>query len=137
MGRFWMEDVFVRSQARHLSLKAIAVFVALSCHANKTGKTFIGHRRLGEQLGLNKDSITRAMKELEASGLVRRFKRDNGQASETVLTTVRNDAGRPSAPVRPKEAVKELTKERVEKDSVKLQTLDRLKAKFIGGKFVA
>jgi len=111
MGRFWMDDDFIRVKARHLSLKAIVVFMALSSHANGKGSTFIGHRKLGEELGLNKDSVTRAMRELEASDLVRRLRGKNGLPSETVVPTVRNDTLRPSDSVRHKEVIKEDIKE--------------------------
>src|SRR4051812_33680232 len=103
MGRFWLDDDFIRVKAKDLSLKSIAVYTALSSYANREGKTFIGHRRLAQDLGLNKDSVTRAMKELEASDLVRRLRGVNGQASETIVQSVRISTILPSVMVRPKE----------------------------------
>lgn len=113
MGRFWVDDDFVRKHVEtyKLSLKAIAVYIALCSHADKNGHTFVGHRTIAKEMGINKDSVTRGMGELEASGLVRRLKGKNGQASETIIQTVRNDTFQPSETVRPKEGIKEVFKE--------------------------
>jgi len=111
MGKFWMDDDFIRIHANQLSLKSIAVYTALNSYSNKEGKTFVGHRRIGSVLGINKDSVTRAMRELEASDLVRRSKGKNGQPSETTILPVRIDAVIPSETVRPKEVFKESIKE--------------------------
>ena len=129
MGYFKVDDDFVRLKARNLSLKAIAVYIALCCHANKNGNTFVGHRTLAKELGINKDSVTRAMAELEASEMVRRSKGKNGQASEITIITVRNDTPRPSETVRPKEDVfKEDIKER---DSFKTEEArDEIRKRF-------
>ena len=106
-----MDDDFIRIHANQLSLKSIAVYTALNSYSNKEGKTFVGHRRIGSVLGINKDSVTRAMRELEASDLVRRSKGKNGQPSETTILPVRIDAVIPSETVRPKEVFKESIKE--------------------------
>lgn len=130
MGKFWIDDNFIRFKAQNLSLKSIAVYTALSSYANGEGKTFVGHRRIASILGINKDSVTSAMKELEASDLVRRFKGINGQASETVIQTVRIDAVQPSEIVRHKEVFKEDIKG--ENFHRRIETLNRIRSSIFG-----
>lgn len=134
IGRTWIANDFIDNKMQGLSLKAIAVFIAITRHVNKNGKTFVGHRRLGKLCGINKDSVTRAIKELEASDLVRRFNRGNGKASEIQVVTVRNDTHQPSETVRHKEGIKDLYKEEEfisdEQRSKNAKALDQLRKQF-------
>lgn len=113
MGRFWIEDSFIREgiQKHKLSIIATLVYFGLACHCNGKASTFIGHRRLAKCLNINKDTVTKAMKELEASDYIRRLKGLNGKPSETILATVRNEKGLPSYGVGHKEVFKEVIKE--------------------------
>ena len=113
MGRFWVDDSFVREKARTLSIHAVGVYVSLSSHANGHGRTFIGQRLIAEELGIGKDTVTKAMKELEVSGLVRRLERGRGQVSDIELVGVRNEGVGVSAPVGHKEVFKEDIKEEI------------------------
>lgn len=71
--------------------------MALSFFVNKKGRTFVGYRRIAKHLGINKDTVTRFVRRLIASGLVRRL--DS------------HEEGKPSELFRPKELNKELFKE--------------------------
>ena len=64
MGRFWMDDDFIRIKAKQLSPKAICVYVALSSYSNGKGETWVGYRTLASILNMSKTTITAAIKEL-------------------------------------------------------------------------
>ncbi|MDD2758315.1 MAG: helix-turn-helix domain-containing protein [Patescibacteria group bacterium] len=112
MARFWIPDNFIRVYARDLKKhKAQMVYIALCCHCNAEGRTFIGYRKIGEYLSMNKETVGRAIKLLEAYGLVRRSEYKIGRASELKILSVRFDGVIPSGLVVPKEEIKEYTKE--------------------------
>lgn len=86
--------------------------MALSFFVNKKGRTFVGYRRIAKHLGINKDTVTRCVRRLIASGLVRRLdSHEEGKPSELELTTVLFEGRQPSELFRPKELNKELFKE--------------------------
>src|ERR1035437_7779452 len=64
MGRFWLDDDFIRIKAKQLSPKAICVYVALSSYSNGKGETWVGYRTLASVLSMSKTTITEAIKEL-------------------------------------------------------------------------
>lgn len=68
--RFWIEDEFIDTYAKTLSIKAQAVFMCYKRHCNGNGETTIGIRKIAELLGVNKETVSRAVKELELSGFV-------------------------------------------------------------------
>lgn len=72
MGRFWVEDSFVREaiQKYKLSPLAVVVYLILASHVDKRGLTFIGMRRIAELSNSSKSAVGRAMKELQAVPLV-------------------------------------------------------------------
>jgi DNA-binding MarR family transcriptional regulator len=111
MGRFWIDDDFIRIKAKNLSIYAIAIYTALCSYVNGKGNTFVGQRRLAQDLNISKNTVTKAIKELEASHLVGRSKGLNGQASQITLTTVPNQIIQPSHPAGHKEVFKEYIKE--------------------------
>jgi len=121
MGRFWIEDEFIRLEARRLSAKAIVVYVALCSHADKNGYTFIGQRKLAEELGFNKDTVTSAIKELIASGFVGHYKTGKHRVSGLTIASVRKDRVPVSDSFGPKEVFKEYIKEGIS-DPVKAET---------------
>ncbi|MEI8360785.1 MAG: helix-turn-helix domain-containing protein [bacterium] len=114
MQRFWIPDAFVRKLARDLNTSDHSVFMALSSHANRNGETFVGYRKIAEEMGLNKDTVVKSIKRLKAYGLVVRLdKKINGQVSFLKLITVLFEQGQPSEPVVHKEVIKENFKETV------------------------
>ena len=88
MSRFWMERSFVRGRARLLTVKAIAVFMALSCYANEDGKCFVGIRRLADDLGINKTTVTSGLRELADKGFITRRKLGFGRLEEKTVLSV-------------------------------------------------
>lgn len=82
MGRFWMQDEFIRKYAKNLSVHAQMVFVCLSSHADKKCETFIGYRKIAIELSMDKNTVCKKIRELEAYGSIRRLRKGkNGQAS--------------------------------------------------------
>jgi hypothetical protein len=109
MGRFWIDDDFVRKhiQTHKLSLKAIAVFMALCSHADSRGFCFVGVRLLGKELGINKETAGLAVNELTASGLVGRCKKGKHGVSGLTIVSVRKDSIPVSGGSVPKEVISE------------------------------
>ena len=112
-GRFWIKDSFVRKYARNLSGSAQRVFMGLCCHAGPDAITFIGCRRLGRRLGMNKNTVNKAMKELEAYGYLRRLDKELGKPSHIKIYTVPIKDNEPSQQVGHKEVIKEDNKEAI------------------------
>lgn len=109
MGKFWIEDDFIREYIKQFKLppNAALVYVALSCHADKHGYTFIGTRTLGDMLNLSKSAVARAINQLETVPLVGH--RKQGLSHLRVLTVPNQ---RKSVPlVGHKEVFKEVFKE--------------------------
>ncbi|MCD4694230.1 helix-turn-helix domain-containing protein [bacterium] len=112
LKRFWIRKEFMKYFARNIKTSDQAVYMALSFYVNREGRAFVGYRTIAKKLGINKDTVTRSVKRLIASGLVRRLdKLENGKPSELELTTVLFDGPQPSESFRPKELKKELFKE--------------------------
>ena len=66
--RFWIEDEFIDIHARKFSTTAQAVFMCYKRHCNSQGETTIGIRKIAVLLGIDKGTVSRAVKELELSG---------------------------------------------------------------------
>lgn len=111
MGRFWIDNNFIREDARYLSVYAQSVYSALACHANIRGETFIGCRKIGTSLGINKDTANKAINELIAYGRVRRLNKKIGRASLLKIMPVPNKAEEPSYGTGHKEDIKEISKD--------------------------
>lgn len=107
-----MDDDFVRIHAKKLSIYAQMVYVVLCCHSNKDGITFIGQRKIAEQLNINKDTVTKSIKELVVSGMVGQLHSVKGKVSGFSIKSVRYEGLQLSAGVGHKEGIKELYKER-------------------------
>lgn len=88
------------------------IYIALCCHANKEGETFIGYRKISVLLHIDKGTVTRAIKRLIAYGLVIRLKEhEPGRQSVLKVYSVRDGDIQPSAPRIHKEGFKEEIKE--------------------------
>lgn len=111
MGRFWIDDDFIDVRAKTLSIYAQMVFITLARHSNNDGETFIGVRKIGELLGINKDTVSKAVKELVVSGLVGHCKVGKHRVSGLKLSSVRFEQPPVSDSVGPKEVFKEYIKE--------------------------
>lgn len=111
MKRFWIDDNFVRNDAKNLTVYQQTVFLALSCHVNRFGETFIGCRKIGELLNINKNTVNKAINGLIAYGCIRRLERKNGRSSILKIITVSNEQAKPYQSVIHKEDNKELIKE--------------------------
>lgn len=113
MGHFWVPDRFNDECAKHLTLKAQVVYSSLCRRANSDHVTFVGYRRIAMDLGINKDTVMAAIKELEVSGLIRRLPRPLGQASRIFVVPVQDWPAQVSGLVGQKEVFKEDSKEAV------------------------
>lgn len=72
--RFWIPRAFVDSHARNFSPYMQVVYMALCRYADADGFSFWGCRRLGEVLGINKSTVSKAIRGLIKYGLVTRGK---------------------------------------------------------------
>lgn len=107
-----MRKEFMEDHARNIKTIDQAVYMALSFFVNRDRKTFVGYRKIGDYLKMNKNTVMKAVNNLIAYGLVRRLdNKENGRPSELQLTTVLFGESEPYEPVRPKELKKELLKE--------------------------
>lgn len=107
-----MRKEFMEDHARNIERIDQAVYMALSFFVNRERKTFVGYRKIGDYLKMDKNTVMKAVNNLIAYGLVRRLgKLDNGRASVLQLTTVLFGEPEPSETFRPKELKKELLKE--------------------------
>ena len=95
IGKFWIDDDFIRNDAKNLSVYAQAVYFVLACHANKLGETFIGYRKIAALLSIDKNTVNRAVEQLIAYGRVRRLDKKIGRASFLKITTVSNEVALP------------------------------------------
>jgi len=90
-GEFWIKNRFIRIYAKDLSIYAQMIYMCLCCYARKENngayQTFIGYDRIANNLGIDKDSVSKHIKLLEAYGLVRLLKRKRGEASLKVIYT--------------------------------------------------
>jgi hypothetical protein len=107
-----MRKEFMEDHAKNIKTIDQAVYMALSFFVNRDRKTFVGYRKIGEYLKMNKNTVMKAVNHLIAYGLVRRLdNKENGRPSELQLTTVLFGEPEPYESVRPKELKKELLKE--------------------------
>lgn len=111
MGKFWVQDDFIRKYAKGLSVYAQVVFVNLACHVDKNGETFVGYRKIAEELGINKNTVTRAIKELKGYGLVRHLGHKRGKVSRIKINPVPLESDQVSQIVGHKEEFEEVFKE--------------------------
>lgn len=95
--RFWLPRKLIDEYARNLTVYELAVYVALARHANFDGTTFVGCRKIGEELGINKDTVSNAIRKLTASGMVGHYKRGrHGVYCLTVDSVRREQSQRPT-----------------------------------------
>lgn len=111
MGRFWINDNFIRLYAKNLTAYEQMVYVALCSYANKDAVTFVGCRKISENLRYSKNTVNKAIKKLEASHWIRRLDRNIGRPSHIKIYAVPNDAIQPSHQMGHKEYPKESFKE--------------------------
>ena len=89
MGKFWIPDAFIRIYAKELSCRAQIVYVALACYANGQGVTFVGCRRLAQDLSMSKNTVNKAIRELKASQMVGQLgENGRGKVSHLLIHTV-------------------------------------------------
>jgi len=86
-GCFWIQNKFIREQAKDLPIHAQMVYITLCCHANDNKETFVGCRRIASCLGINKDTVSRHIRKLETAGLVEMKKRRNGRSTVYKIST--------------------------------------------------
>lgn len=110
-GKFWMLDEFIDEHAKKLTPYEQIVYVALCRHANSYGETFVGARRMADELNINKNTVSKSIKKLEAYSLVIRLKGGAGKLSTLKITSVSFKDTQLSRPVIHKEDVKEEKKE--------------------------
>lgn len=125
MGRFWIDDDFIDSKAKDLTIYEQMTFVALSRFANKEGNTFVGTRHIASCLGINKDTVSKAEKGLILSGSV-------GQVSST-LSGLRTLTVLPQRLDCPKASdIRNVSKESIKEVFVKSESLDRIWSSVFG-----
>lgn len=67
MGRFWVEDNFIREHAKHLTPETVVVFFYLCSRADSKGIVSVGVRRISEDLGISKNTAYKSIESLTAS----------------------------------------------------------------------
>lgn len=105
-GCFWINNRFIRKHARGLSVYAQMVYIALCCHSNKERRTFIGCRRIAKNLGINKDTVAKGIRELIAYDMVGRLNYKNGTPTLHEIYTDPNNITKPTYGVGPKENIR-------------------------------
>jgi methyltransferase-like protein len=100
-GHFWIANRFIERYAKDLSVYTQMVYVALCRYAGKQDngfyETFVGCRKIGNNLKINKNTVADHRKELEAYGLIRRLKNKNGRATHYRIYTDPCDTEEPYA----------------------------------------
>ena len=111
-GRFWISNNFMRVHARYLSAHAQSIYMYLCNRANRERETFVGYRRIAKELGFNKDTVVKKIKELKVYGLViQSGSTKRGQVSSFKLLPVPNYPLKVSEESVQKECIKEYPKE--------------------------
>lgn len=72
--RFWLKDEFIDEQASKISVYAQVVYMCMCRHSNRQGITFIGARKIAAKMGIHKDTVFKARKQLKVVGLVAHLK---------------------------------------------------------------
>lgn len=106
-----MRRDFVDTYAMKLSPYTHSVYMALCRYADSDGFTFWGCRRLGEILGMNKDTVAKCIRSLIVSGLVRRGTGIRRKVSGIYIEGARFQAPIMSEEVVPKKDIKKDYKE--------------------------
>lgn len=109
--RFWIQDDFIRVQAKFFSVYDQVVYVTLCCFANKEWITFVGCRKIAKLLNISKDTVNKSIHKLEASRFIRRLDNNKGRPSHIAILNVPSQPILPSTVVGHKENNKELIKE--------------------------
>src|SRR5437870_3432674 len=91
MGRFWLDDEFIRTHAKKLKPSGIAIYVYLASRANREGIAFVSVRRIGEDLGLHVETVVNGLRDLEAFGFSERSKKRLGRVFGIFLPSVRKN----------------------------------------------
>ena len=91
MGRFWIDDEFIRSNSKKLRFSSIAVFVYLASRAGSDSTAYVGQRRIAEDLGMSLETANTAMKELIAFGFLERTKKVKNKVFGILVSSVREN----------------------------------------------
>jgi len=110
-GKFWMPDDFIDRLAKTLTPYEQMVYVALCRHANSKGETFVGARRISDELNINKNTVSKSIRRLKAYGLVIQLSGGEGKLSTLKIPSVSFKDTQLSCPVIHKEDIKEEKKE--------------------------
>lgn len=106
--RFWLPDELIDIHAKHISHSALSVYLCLARRANAEGCTFVGIRRIAEDLNMSVATVTKVLKELEVYQLVKQFSYKRGEKRwRQVLLGVSNNNNQPYQELKPKEVIKE------------------------------
>ena len=62
---FIIDNIYVKLYAKHLGVAATAVFTSLNMHADADGKCFPSMELMAEQHGIDRHTVSRALKKLE------------------------------------------------------------------------
>lgn len=111
MRRFWVLDNFIREEAKKYTAHTVNVYIYLCSRADKLGETYVGYRRIAEDLGMNKNTVCKAVKKLIASGKIIRLDKKHGNSYYLKLTSVLNESVGLSDGMVHKELNKKLNKE--------------------------
>ncbi|MDD3434884.1 MAG: helix-turn-helix domain-containing protein [Patescibacteria group bacterium] len=110
-GKFWMPDDFIDRIAKTLTPYEQTVYMVLCRHANSKGETFVGARRISDELNINKNTVSKSIKHLIAYGLVIQLSGGKGKLTTLKIPNVPFQDTQLSRPVIHKEDVKEENKE--------------------------
>ncbi len=111
MGRFWIDDNFVRVRAKKFKAHTQMVYCILCSHANKEGITYVSQSRTAEYLGYNKNTASKAYKRLREAGEILRLDKKRGRSYYYKVLSVLNNDNKVSCKTGAKELNKELNKE--------------------------
>lgn len=67
---FQIDNDYVKHYAKHLGVVATAVFTSLNMHANTEGKCFPSMELIAEQHGIDRHTVSRALKKLEEWNMI-------------------------------------------------------------------
>lgn len=96
--RFWIEDDFIDTIAKHFSAYMQGVYFCMCRHANRQGKTIIGARKIAEKMGYHKDTVFKARRQLQVVGLVAHLKEGGWSVSAVGVVGLVAQSGRSGSP---------------------------------------
>jgi len=68
---FWLDNEYLNGYAKHLGVTCTSVYISLCRHSDNTTQTcFPSMEKIGEELGLKRQAVSRAIKKLQDWGII-------------------------------------------------------------------